>query len=167
MRSGFFFKKGRVPSDALEGECDIDIKPMMNVLVILIPFLVSVAEYTHLSILELNLPANVTAAALPGVAAEKPKPKLTVVITPTHFAIILGESMLDSIARVNDNYDYTALEQKLVARHGSLGGENDCLVAVSDPVAFKFVVRVMDICRAVGFSKVGLAAATIDPTSGK
>ena len=56
-------KKGFLPSEAIEAEIDVDVKPIMNVLIILIPFLVSVAVYTNLAVIDMSLPPNVTAAA--------------------------------------------------------------------------------------------------------
>jgi biopolymer transport protein ExbD len=165
MRTLSLFSKTFVPSDAMEPEIDLDVKPMMNVLIILIPFLVSVAEYTRLAIIDMSLPPNVTAAGGTG-QGEKPKLKLTVVVTPSSFCVTLGETMLDSIARKGPDYPYDTLAARLSSRRPTLEVKDEVIVAPRDGIQFKYVVRVMDACRKTGFDKVSLASATENPAAG-
>ena len=176
MKSLSITKKSFVPSDALEAEIDIDVKPMMNVLLILIPFLVSVAVYTRLSIVELSLPPNVTGVS--SSQSGKPKLKLTVVVATQFVSITYGEKMLDSLAKTFDkaligshgigiaaggDYAYEQLLTKLKERRGSVDEKSEVIVAARDSVSFKYVVRVMDACKKAGFEKVSLASATESP----
>lgn len=160
-------KKGFLPSEAIEAEIDIDVKPIMNVLIILIPFLVSVAVYTNLAVIDMSLPPNVTAAAGAGAANEKPKLKITVVVAPSFCAITLGESLLDSIPRTGSDYPYGALAARLSARRASADVKDEVIVAPRDKIQFKYVVRIMDACKKTGFEKVSLASATENPGSGQ
>jgi biopolymer transport protein ExbD len=166
MKTLSLFAKSFVPSDAIEPEVDLDVKPMMNVLIILIPFLVSVAEYTRLAIIDMSLPPNITAAGGAG-QGEKPKLKLTVVVTPSSFCITLGEAMLDSIARKGPEYPYDTLAARLSERRLTAGVKDEVIVAPRDGIQFKYVVRVMDACKKTGFDKISLASATENPTAGK
>ena len=161
-----FLKKFSKPSNATEGEIDIDVKPMMNVLIILIPFLVSVAEYTQLAVQQLSLPPNVS-AGLGGSAGEKPKLKLTVVLTNGYCAITQGETMLDSVPAISGSYNLTILKDRLTVRRDATDVKDEILVAVRDSIAFKHVVDVMDVCRESGFEKSGLTAATENPGEGR
>jgi biopolymer transport protein ExbD len=168
MKTLSLFGKSFVPSDAIEAEIDVDVKPMMNVLIILIPFLVSVAEYTRLAIIDMSLPPNITSVGGAG-QGEKPKLKLTVVVTPSYFNITLGETMLDSIARKgpNGDYSYDTLSARLADRRLTAGIKDEVIVAPRDGIQFKYVVRVMDACRKTGFDKISLASATENPNSGQ
>ena len=158
--------KSFVPSDAVDSEIDIDVKPMMGVLIILIPFLVSVAVYTRIAIIDLSLPPNITSVALPG-SGEKPMPKLTVVVAQNYFCITLGETLLDSIPRTDEKISYDSLAQCLDKRKQSGQSNEEIIVASRDGIQFKYVVRVMDACTKSGFSKVSLASATDNPAEGK
>jgi biopolymer transport protein ExbD len=160
-------KKGFLPSEAIEPEIDIDVKPILNVLIILIPFLVSVAVYTNLAVIDMSLPPNVTAAAGAGAANEKPKLKITVVVAPSFCAITLGESLLDSIPRIGGDYPYATLAARLSARRASADVKDEVIVAPRDKIPFKYVVRIMDACKKTGFDKVSLASATENPGSGQ
>jgi biopolymer transport protein ExbD len=160
-------KKGFLPSEVIEAEIDIDVKPILNVLIILIPFLVSVAVYTNLAVIDMSLPPNVTAAAGAGVANEKPKLKITVVVAQSFCAITLGEQLLDSIPRAGSDYAYDTLAARLSARQAAADVKDEVIVAARDKIQFKYVVRIMDACKKTGFEKVSLASATENPGSGQ
>jgi biopolymer transport protein ExbD len=166
MKTLSLFTKTFVPSDAIEAEIDLDVKPMMNVLIILIPFLVSVAEYTRLAIIDMSLPPNITSVGGAG-QGEKPKLKLTVVVAPSYFCVTLGETMLDSIARKGQEYSYDSLAARLSTRRLTADVKDEVIVAPRDGIQFKYVVRVMDACRKTGFEKISLASATENPNSGQ
>jgi biopolymer transport protein ExbD len=159
-------KKGFLPSEAVEAEIDIDVKPIMNVLIILIPFLVSLAVYTRLAVIDMSLPPNVTSAAGSAAAGEKPRLKVTVVVAPDYFAVTLGETLLDSIGRQGNDYGYDSLVSRLSARRDQAEVKDEVIVAPRDGIHFKYVVRVMDACKKTGFEKVSLASATENPGGG-
>ncbi len=166
MKTLSLSSKTFVPSDAMDAEIDIDVKPMMNVLVILIPFLVSVSEYTRLAIIDMSLPPNITSVGGQG-SSEKPKVKLTVVLAPQYCTIVLGENILDSIARKSDDYSYDTLSTLLAKRRAALEIKDEVIVAPRDGIHFKYVVHVMDVCKKVGFEKINLASATENPNAGQ
>lgn len=159
--SVLFVKKIRTPSEAVSEVIDIDVTPVMNMFVILIPFLVSVAVFTQLSIIEFSLPPNV-GTSLDNTSG-KPKLKITVVIAPEYLAITLGEKMLDSIPVSGEDYDYNAFYKQLLIRREETDIKKEIVVAVRDVIRFKYVVGVMDRCRDAGFTKVGLSSATENP----
>ena len=165
MKQLSLLKNLGLPSNETEAEIDLDTSPIMNVLVILIPFLASVAVYTQLAVLNLSLPPNVGAGL--SLESGRPKLKLTVVISPERLAVTYGEKMLDSLPRVNGAYDYAGLAERLKARREAVAVRDEAVVAVRDAVLFKYVVDVLDVCRASGFTKSGLAAAADDPGAGK
>ncbi len=160
-------KKGFLPSEVIEDEIDVDVKPIMNVLIILIPFLVSVAVYTNLAVIDMSLPPNVTAAGASGAAQKKPKLKITVLLAQSYVAVTLGESLLDSIGRVNGDYPYDSLASRLTVRRAAADVKDEVIVAPRDGIHFEYVVRVMDACRKTGFEKVSLASATENPSGGR
>jgi biopolymer transport protein ExbD len=166
MRTLSLSSKTFVPSDAVDAEIDLDVKPMMNVLIILIPFLVSVAEYTRLAVIDISLPPNITSVGGAG-QGEKPTLKLTVVVAPAFFTITLGETMLDSIPRNQEAASYDTLASRLSMHRLTVSAKDEVIVAPRDGIPFKYVVRVMDACRKTGFEKISLASATENPNSGQ
>lgn len=154
-------RKSRTPSEAASEVIDIDVTPVMNMFVILIPFLVSMAVFTHLSIIEFSLPSNANNSK-PMEQNEKPKLKLTAVITKEYIALTQGENMLDSIPLKNGTYDIAALKASLLTQRASIEMKKEMVVAVKDDIKFDYVVQVMDQCKSVGFEKVGLSSAPED-----
>ena len=162
--SQFAFRSRPTLSEVAEETIDIDVTPVMNMFIILIPFLVSVAVFTQLSIVEFSLPPNVGTNL--DQSDGKPKLKLTAVVTPAYLAITRGEEMLDSIPLVDGEYDYGLFHERLSVHRESADIRDEIVVAVRDAVRFKYVIRVMDRCRDVGFENVGLSSATEDPAQG-
>jgi biopolymer transport protein ExbD len=158
------FVKNRPPSEA--AEIDLDLTPMMSMFLILLPFLVSMAVLTHLTIIEFSLPPNVG----PGLAqtnSEKPRLKLTLVLTPEYLLVTHGERMLDSLGADAINDDFVRVPALLDARRKELTIDNELTIASNDRVRLKSIVTLMDRCKASGFEKIGLSSATSDPRGGK
>ena len=152
-----FSKRNPSPSEVASETIDIDVTPVMNMFIILIPFLVSLAVFTHLTIIDFSLPPNVGMGL--DASEGKPKLKITVVVTAGYFAITHGDAMLDSIPVQNGEYDYTLLSKQLAVRRMEVDIKDEVIVAVQDAIRFKHVVKAMDRCRDAGFEKVGLSSA--------
>ena len=151
------------PSDAV-ANADIDVTPIMNMFIILIPFLVSMAVFTRLAVLHFALPPD----SGTGLAASEgqPKLKLTVIIAEKYLAVTRGEHMLDSLSVVGGSYDLPRFAASLARYRTDTDQSDEAVVAVRNSIEFDNVVKVMDICRSAGFTKIGLSNATEDPTTG-
>jgi biopolymer transport protein ExbD len=157
-----FFRTSK-PSEAVE-DIELDITPLMNIFIILVAFLISMAIFTHLSIVEFSLPPNVNSSM--NTSDQKPVPKLTVRIDERLICLVLGDQVLDSVAIVDGKYLFDSLSTKLASYNKDNKFNKEIIVASTDAIPFKLVVRTMDICRDAGFEKVGLSSATVDPGSG-
>ena len=158
------FKENRLPSEAVD-ENDIDITPMMNMFIILVTFLISMAVFTHVAILEFTLPPNVNAGL--DQSKGKPKLRLTVRLGADFVGVVLGDKLLDSLTVDKGNFPFGRLAGRLKARRQETSLQDEIVIASRDEIAFQQVVRVMDICRESGFSKVGLSSATVNPEKGR
>lgn len=152
-----FQKRFRTPSEIVEEVLDIDITPVMNMFIILIPFLVSMAVFTHHAIVDFNLPSNAISASNDN--SGELKLKITVVAAENHLLVTLGEKVLDSIPTVEKEYDLQTLTEKLKSHREEHNVQDDVVVAVKDNVKFKRVVNIMDQCKNAGFDRVGLSTA--------
>jgi biopolymer transport protein ExbD len=124
------------------------------------------AVLTHLTIIEFSLPPNIGTAAAAGQAAEKPRLKLTMVMTPDYLLITHGERLLDSLPNKDGAYDFGRASDDLLRYKQELNLENELVVASRDQVRLKSIVTLMDRCKAAGFEKIGLSSATADPGKG-
>jgi biopolymer transport protein ExbD len=160
MRGLSLFKSTRPPSEM--DEADLDVTPVMNMFVILIPFLVSMAVFTQVSIIDFSVPSDVGQSS--SQSSDKPKLKLTVLLTESFLAVVEGENMLDSLPLLdNGQYPFDSLKQALSVRRPQSEFSDEVIVAVRDRIAFRHVVRAMDISRESGFTKIGISGAADDP----
>jgi biopolymer transport protein ExbD len=147
-------------------EADVDVTPVMNMFVILIPFLVSMAVFTQVAIIDFSVPPDAGQAA--ARSSGKPKLKLTVLLTESFLGVVEGENMLDSIPLLdNGEYAFDSLRQVLALRRPRSEFPDEIVVAVRDGVAFKHAVKAMDVGRESGFANIGISGAAADPSAGK
>ena len=136
----------------IEENCDIDVKPVMNMFIILIPFLVSMAVFSNIAIHQFYLP--------PAAAADmegRVQLRTTVVIDTSYFLLTLGAQILDSISV--EDFDRDRLINSLMVARETADDTEKVIVSVRDDVLFDWVVRIMDICMESGFSQTGLSSA--------
>jgi biopolymer transport protein ExbB len=113
-----------------EEVADADVTPMLNLMVMLIPFLLTSSEFVKMGAIELKLPESTQAGAGGGgiAAQQEAKLELGVVITAKGFnlfhyfkqedktAAAAGQTLGDKpadIPQVNGQYDYDALNARL------------------------------------------------------
>jgi biopolymer transport protein ExbD len=158
MRLSLFKKKS--PPSEITDIPEIDVTPVMNMFIILIPFLVSMAIFTHLSIIEFSLPPNVGSSM--NSSPKKPSPKLTIRIGDDYLGVVMGEKLLDSLLVENNVFPFDQLSKRLVFHKQNLNYNNELIIASKDNIPFKLVVRAMDLSRDAGFEKIGLSSAAQD-----
>jgi biopolymer transport protein ExbD len=144
-----------VPSRPL-GDVDVDVTPVMNMFMILIPFLVSMAVFSNLAVQSFRLPAGESA----GQAQSADDLPWTVAVTSTRIAVARGEWILGSCDRTDDGHDFAALATILRDAQATRPGLDRVVVAVDDGIVCADVVHTLDRCREAGFTEVGLAEGT-------
>ncbi|RMG64027.1 MAG: hypothetical protein D6715_10300 [Calditrichaeota bacterium] len=143
-------------------EIPLDIRPVMNLMVVLIPILLYSAEFVKLSIRELNLPP--ASGKGTGQAEEKPKEtarrfQLTIFIQKNGFMIgnqagylrEEGEDLSQPTIPLKDDgsYDYEALQKKLIEIKQKIQGkgfvdEKSAIISAEADIAYKHIIKVMD-----------------------
>jgi biopolymer transport protein ExbD len=144
---------------------DLNLTPIMNLMVVMIPILLSSTQFIKIGIIELNLPPAVGATA---TAAASAMPKemqrtldLTVSITDRGFYISSALAVLQNeegagptIPKKEDgSYDYELLSQKLYevkqkAAEAFPDAESIIVQAEKD-ISYQILVNTMDAARAI------------------
>ncbi|MFH1008316.1 MAG: biopolymer transporter ExbD [Candidatus Latescibacterota bacterium] len=135
--------------------------PVMNLMIILIPVLLAQSAAVKLALHEVNLPTGGGAAngsAAGEVQKEEERLSLTVNITAGGFDIISafgrGDTEGLSVPNVGEQYDYKALNEKLMDIKKQIGkssvrfvdGEN--MVIMGEPgIKYDVIVQVMDAAK--------------------
>ncbi len=137
----------------------------MNMFIILIPFLVSMAVFSHLAVLQFSLPADGGAGRIE-TQAELP---LTLVMHPDGMDLTRGEMVLASYPNRDGQFDYEALTAGLSVQRSVDVADADLIIAVDDAVLFDDIVACMDQSKAAGYSEISLAGGaqqTASPDTG-
>ncbi len=142
-------------------EIPLDIRPVMNLMVVLIPILLYSAEFVKLSIRELNLPP--AAAAENAVQQDELKEKekrfgLTILVSKEGFIIgnragyLTGEAEMQdgpTIAKVAGEYDYADLVQKLKDIQEKIEDQDfvdkkSVIISAEADIPYKYIIKLID-----------------------
>jgi biopolymer transport protein ExbD len=157
MRNPSASLRSRRPS-AVAGVADLDVTPVMNMFIILIPFLISMAAFTRLAAQDFSLPGNEE----PEHTTERVDLPLTVAVGVAGLLVVQGDVVVAELPRLDSGQDLPGLTSVL-RRQAPVR----LVVAIDNPVTTAEIVACLDACRAAGCSDVGLAAGTGVVLSGK
>ena len=136
-------------------EGELDLLPMMNVFIVLIPMLLTSAVFLKVTVIDTNVP---TAASSENPREESQDLALAVTIKDDYF-VVEGHGIENRvIARANaDANDQLALAlADVVARHP----DNQDVMIISQPKThYRDIIAVMDISRATGLPGASLVGA--------
>jgi biopolymer transport protein ExbD len=130
-------------------EADLDITPFMNLMIVLVPVLLISMVFSHITILQLNLP-DLTGQVTP--SAERNR-QLEVVLRKSGFEVYFPSGVLIKTidARKTDNgeeLDYTTLSLVLQEIKKQVKDKSDVLVLSEAEVSYQSLVSTMDTVRA-------------------
>lgn len=143
--------KSRRSSDA-----DINITPVMNIFVILIPFLLLTATFVKIAIIDLSLP---TLEMNTGKNQNEIKDLTVLVISikSEGFEIKTSENNYPSISKSNGHYDYDKLDSKLKEIKELFPKLEDVIITPAAEVLYQDIVNVLDHCREIGFPNYSIS----------
>jgi biopolymer transport protein ExbD len=146
--------------NALESE-EQDMTPMMNILIILISFLVTMVVFTHLAVVKFNLPPTMgesQAAAGEGEpAANQPQKDLTVLVSESGYQVLAEGKPYTPRPKGPKGYDLDGLAKDLQAAKGLMPFTDNVVLLIDSAVIYQDIITTMDICRENRFPKVLLS----------
>jgi biopolymer transport protein ExbD len=125
------------------GRHDINVVPMIDMMVILVLFLVFTAVFTRTNVLELNLPA--AESAVP----ELPQGlNLEVIIRQAGIDIAdRGSGLLKQIPKTDGAYDLSALQEYLKLVKSKYREKKEATILLEQEIPYETIVKVMDTVR--------------------
>lgn len=158
-----FSKRHSTPSETADQVIDIDVTPIMNMLVVLIPILVSMAVFSHYAVHRFYLPSDAGSSTQQN--NEKIKLKTTLLVSNEYLLVAVGGDQIDSIPRVNGSFDMIHVKSSLFRGREVSDDHSKVVISVRDEVLFENTVELMDLCREVGFENIGLSSAPAPDTT--
>ncbi len=134
---------------------DLDVTPIMNLFMVLIPFLVSMAVFTQLAIVDFSLPPSQSDnGALEGETKEL---DISIVITQKGFRVVGTGKKLDLIPTKDGSYQYESLRVLLKEIKFQYPSQRSVVLVMDGDVLYDDVIRFMDVCRESQFPDIGLS----------
>jgi biopolymer transport protein ExbD len=138
---------------------DLDMTPMMNMLIILISFLVTMVVFTHLAVIRFDLPPAVAgggeAAADTGSQAQDAD--ITVVITENGFQIMSEGRKRDPVPAGGKGYDYAGLGQAMKKLKAEYPSARNVVLLIDSTILYQDIITAMDVCRESDFPDILLS----------
>lgn len=146
-------------SAADQGEpIDLDMTPMMNMLIILISFLVTMVVFTQLAVIRFNLPSS---EAGDGAAADTTLAlkdvDITLVVTESGFQIVGEGKKYDPIPKGAAGYDFRGLGDSMKKLHSEFPTAQSVVMLIDTSIVYQDIVSAMDICREEKFPNILLS----------
>ena len=138
-------------------EVDVNIIPVMNIFLLLIPFLLLTAAFVQLAVVELALPSINKGR---GSQQQQRSQNLVLVILAVRengFQLKAQGFKFDPLAKHNNKYDYPKLLEQLKQVKQKHPYAEDIFIAPESRVKYDTIIKVMDRCRETGFSNVSLS----------
>ncbi|MBL4866479.1 MAG: biopolymer transporter ExbD [Pseudomonadales bacterium] len=138
------FKIKRKPLD----EAELDVTSFMNLMIVLVPVLLLSLTFTHVTVLELNLPQ----LSGGGSVSDQNQSQLEVVVKNTGFSVyypaeVLVKEIPATVVGGVTIQDYTLLSQVMQELKKELVDKRDVLIRSEGEVDYQNLVTTMDVVK--------------------
>ena len=137
-------------------ETDVDLIPFLNILVTVIPVLLSTAVFSRMAITQLNLP-TVAGAGAASAAAEGKNIIVEVILRSGGLEVSDGKRVVrafglekgnDPLAPDDDpGYKFRELNEYLLTIKGSYPDKTDATILIEPHIQYHFVINTLDAVR--------------------
>ncbi len=139
-------------------DAEVNITPVMNVFVILIPFLLLTASFVKIAIIDFSLPSAEQSPSNAVSASDlKELTVLVVSIDTKGFQVKTSEKKLPFVKKMSGKYDYNTLGERLRSVKKKYPKLEDVIISPDATIKYDTIVKVMDKCREVGFPNFSIS----------
>lgn len=134
-------------------EGDLEIMPLMNLFVVLIPMLLISAVFIQVSVIKMNLPSD-------DATPPPERDRLGLAVEITESAWVVKGRRLDTVRIARE--DGAAEQELLAALAGVKAGhpdEDGLVIESQDDTRYEDIVLVMDVSREAGLPNISLAGS--------
>jgi biopolymer transport protein ExbD len=148
-----------------KADAELDLKPFINFLVIIIPVLMLSAEFSKISIIELNAPKSpdgvntVTRDTARPIDDRASIARLTLLVSDSTITVGSNNGFLPTIYCRESTACYDDLRRQLALAHGRIGGAPDSTricIAAEQGVIYDKIIHLMDAAREAGFPDISI-----------
>lgn len=136
-------------------EDDLNITPVMNIFLILIPFLLLTAVFVRIAVLEFSLPSAQDSAQ--GARQAENAVVTVIAINEKGFDLKSQGMKFSFINKRQEHFDFQSLVdnlRKVKRRHQK---SEDIVIAPHASIKYETIIKVMDRCRENGFPNISIS----------
>lgn len=137
-------------------EDDLNITPVMNIFLILVPFLLLTAVFVKISILEFSLPSADKQSSQTQKQGENPVVTI-LAISDKGFELKTKGLKFPVIVKKEDNFDFQTLVTKLKKVKEKHHDTEDIILVPHVSIKYNTIIKVMDRCRENGFLNISIS----------
>ena len=150
-------KRPQKNAGRITDQIELDVTPVMNLFMVLIPFLVSMAVFTHLAVIDFSLPPAHIEGEGEQSAQEEKELDISIVVTSRGFTIVGTGNVLDLVPRVQGEYQFDQLRALLQAIKFQYPSQTSLILVLEEDVMYNDIIKFMDVCRESQFPDIGLS----------
>ena len=120
----------------------LNLIPMMDILTVLVIFLLITAVFTHITIMELNIPTHAGVSAV-----NTPNFSIEVIVRKAGLEIANGSSVEAAIPKKADQYDLEMLSKMLTRLKAQYPEKADATVLIEPDIQYDYLIQIMDAMR--------------------
>ncbi len=135
---------------------DVNITPVMNLFLVLVPFLLLTAVFVRIAVLELSLPS----LSQQSQAAPKPDKPIVIILLAINkdgFELKAPAMKFQPIPLKNESYQFDVLRKNLERIKARYPDTEEITIQPGDDVLYEIIVKVMDACRESGFPNISIS----------
>lgn len=149
--------KQAIGKDRRVKDVDVNIIPVMNIFLLLIPFLLLTAAFVRLAVVELSLPSLNKGRSNQMQAKPQNLVLIILAIKESGFQLKAQGFKFDPLYNNNNQYDYRKLIEQLKQIKQKHPYAEDIFISPASKVKYDIIIKVMDRCRETGFPNVSLS----------
>jgi biopolymer transport protein ExbD len=128
----------------------LNLIPMMDILTVLVIFLLITAVFTHITIMELNVPTHTG-----GSVVNTPNFSIEVIVRKAGLEIANGSSVEAAIPKKDDKYDLGMLSKMLTRLKAQYPEKNDATLLIEPDIQYDYLIQIMDAMRGADVREEG------------
>jgi len=128
----------------------LNLIPMMDILTVLVIFLLITAVFTHITIMELNIPTRAGESAV-----NVPNFSIEVIVRKAGLEIANGSTVEAAIPQKDGKYDLELLSKMLTRLKARYPEKEDATVLVEPDIQYDYLVQIMDAIRGADVREEG------------
>lgn len=135
---------------------DVNITPVMNLFLVLVPFLLLTTEFVRIAVLELSLPSQ-NQASQQQKMSDKPPILILLAIDENGFELKAPNMRFEKIAKRGKKFQLEKLADDLKKIKARYRDTEEITIQPVETILYQTIVDVMDTCRDNGFPNISVS----------